>query len=156
MLTLSPRELLTTTRAVRKRLDLTRSVDRKVIEECITIARQAPNASNMQNWHFVIVGDSNKKARLAKLFRKGWETYVNRPNAAGNLKFDDPRRKATQLNNVICSILAEHLKEVPIHVIPCVTPRTDLGQTIATQRAALIPVAYTIGTDFRPALREPI
>ena len=51
----------------------------------------------MQNWHFVIVGDSNKKARLAKLFRKGWETYVNRPNAAGNLKFDDPRRKATQL-----------------------------------------------------------
>ena len=49
LLTLSPRELLTTTRAVRKRLDLTRSVDRKVIEECITIAQQAPNASNMQN-----------------------------------------------------------------------------------------------------------
>jgi nitroreductase len=137
LLTLSSRELLTTTRAVRKRLDLTRSVDRKVIEECITIAQQAPNASNMQNWHFVIVEDSNKKARLAKLFRKGWETYVNRPNAAGNLKFDDPRRKATQLKIMSSAqYLAEHLKEVPIHVIPCVTPRTDLGQTVAAQSAA--------------------
>lgn len=206
MLTLSPRELLTTTRAVRKRLDLTRPVERKVIEECITIAQQAPNASNMQNWHFVIVEDSNKKARLAELFRKGWETYVNRPNAAGNLKFDDPKRKATQLKIMSSAqYLVEHLKEVPIHVIPCVAARTDLGQAVAAQsaawgsigpavwsfmlaarlvglgttwtsfhllfeeeaaaildipykevmQAALIPVAYTIGTDFKPAPREP-
>ena len=137
MLTLSPRELLTTTRAVRKRLDLTRPVERKVIEECITIAQQAPNASNMQNWHFVIVEDSNKKARLAELFRKGWETYVNRPNAAGNLKFDDPKRKATQLKIMSSAqYLVEHLKEVPIHVIPCVAARTDLGQAVAAQSAA--------------------
>jgi nitroreductase len=82
-------------------------------------------------------GGSNKKARLAKLFRKGWETYVNRPNAAGNLKFDDPRRKATQLKIMSSAqYLAEHLKEVSIHVIPCVTPRTDLGQTVAAQSAA--------------------
>lgn len=137
LLTLSPRELLTTTRAVRKRLDLTRPVERKVIEECITIAQQAPNASNMQNWHFVIVEDSNKKARLAELFRKGWETYVNRPNAAGNLKFDDPKRKATQLKIMSSAqYLVEHLKEVPIHVIPCVAARTDLGQAVAAQSAA--------------------
>lgn len=84
LLSLSPRELLTTTRAVRKRLDLTRPVERKVIEECVAIAQQAPNASNRQNWHFVIVDDFNKKARLAELFRKGWDLYVNRPSAIYN------------------------------------------------------------------------
>jgi len=71
-LTLSAKELLTTTRAVRIRLDLTRPVEREVIEECITIAQQAPTTSNMQNWHFVIVTDDDKKAALAELFRRGW------------------------------------------------------------------------------------
>jgi nitroreductase len=60
-----------------------------VIKECITIAQQAPTASNMQNWHFVIVTDDNKKAAVAELFRKGRETYVNLPVAADNIKFDD-------------------------------------------------------------------
>ena len=56
-LTLSPDELLTTTRAVRKRLDFTRPVPRTVLEECLTIAQQAPTGSNLQNWHFVVVPD---------------------------------------------------------------------------------------------------
>jgi nitroreductase len=72
-LDLSAKELLATTRAVRKRLHLTHPVERKVIEECITIAQQAPTASNTQNWHFVIVTDDDKKAALAELFRRGWE-----------------------------------------------------------------------------------
>jgi hypothetical protein len=48
-LTLTPDELLTTTRAVRKRLDFTRPVERTVLEECLTIAQQAPTGSNLQN-----------------------------------------------------------------------------------------------------------
>ncbi len=54
---LTPDELLTTTRSVRKRLDFTRPVEREVIQECLAIAQQAPAASNMQNWHFMVVTD---------------------------------------------------------------------------------------------------
>lgn len=57
LLPLTLDELLTTTRSVRKRLDLTRSVEREVIEECLAIALQAPTPSNMQNWHFLMVTD---------------------------------------------------------------------------------------------------
>ena len=208
-LDLSTKELLTTTRAVRKRLDLTRPVERKVIEECITIAQQAPTASNMQNWHFVIVtDDAAKKAALAELFRRGWEAYVNLPIAASNIKFDDPKRNATQ-SRIMSSAkyLVDHLKEVPVHVIPCIAiDRSTETMATAMQSAvwgsiaptswsfmlaarmfglgttwtsfhlfyeqeaanilnipykqvmqvALIPVAYTKGTDFKPATRDPI
>ena len=44
--------LLTTTRSVRKRLDLTRPVEPEVIERCIEIILQAPTGSNLQGWHF--------------------------------------------------------------------------------------------------------
>jgi hypothetical protein len=91
-LSLSAKELLTTTRAVRKRLDLTRPVEREVIEECISIAQQAPTASNMQNWHFVVITDPTKKTKLAELFRKGWETYIKRPTSVNNIKFEDPKQ----------------------------------------------------------------
>jgi nitroreductase len=87
MLDLSPRELLTTTHAVRKRLDLTKPVEREVIEDCISIAQQAPTRSNIQDWHFVVVIDSDKKAALAELYRKGAEAYLKLPN----VKFDDLR-----------------------------------------------------------------
>ena len=63
-LKLTSDELLTTTRAVRKRLDLTRPVERKIIEECITIAQQAPTGGNVQNWHFLVVTDPGKRAAL--------------------------------------------------------------------------------------------
>ena len=38
--------LLTTTRSVRKRLDVTRPVDPAIIQECLDIAIQAPTGSN--------------------------------------------------------------------------------------------------------------
>jgi nitroreductase len=60
-------ELHTTTRAVRKRLDFTRAIDRQVILDCLAIAQQAPTASNMQNWHFVVVTDPVKRAALAAI-----------------------------------------------------------------------------------------
>jgi nitroreductase len=97
---LSPRELLTTSRTVRKRLDLTKPAEREVIEECIAIAQQASTASNMQNWHFVVVTDSEKKAAIAELYRKGQEIYIKHPIHSNipnpNVKFDDPKRNATQ------------------------------------------------------------
>ena len=70
-LPLSPDELLTTTRAVRKRLDLTRPVERTVVEECLQIALQAPNGSNRQTWNWVVVDDVATRAQMADIWRGG-------------------------------------------------------------------------------------
>ena len=69
LLPLTPDELLTTTRAVRKRLDLKRPVARDVIEECIEIALQAPSGSNRQAWQWIPVDDADTKVRIAELNR---------------------------------------------------------------------------------------
>ena len=74
LLPLNPDELLTTTRAVRKRLDLTRPVDRWLVEECIEIAVQAPSGSNRQAWQWVLVDDPAKK--------KAWPTSTARSSTA--------------------------------------------------------------------------
>jgi hypothetical protein len=50
-LTLSSDELLKTIRSVLKRLDFTRPVKGDVLEECLTIAQQAPAGSHWQSWH---------------------------------------------------------------------------------------------------------
>ena len=45
ILDLSLDELLSTTRCVRRRLELTRPVEREVLEECLLLAQQAPTSS---------------------------------------------------------------------------------------------------------------
>jgi len=45
--------LLSTTRAVRKRLDLTKPVPREVILDCIRLSQQAPTGRNAQTWRTV-------------------------------------------------------------------------------------------------------
>ena len=70
MLDLSIDELLTTTRAVRQRLDLTRPVEPEVVQECLSLAVQAPTPGGMQNWHFVVVSDPILRSAEASLYRK--------------------------------------------------------------------------------------
>jgi nitroreductase len=143
---LSPDELLSTTRSVRRRLDLARPVRREVIEECVALAQQAPTASNMQNWHFIVVTDAAKRAALAELWRRGLEIYRDLPIAAMNLRFDEPARDATQAR-VMSSVeyLAERLQDVPVHVIPSIAGRTD-GQPSVMQSAiwgTIAPAAWS-------------
>ena len=64
-------ELLATTRAVRKRLDLDRPVDPQVILECIALAQQAPTGTNAQSWRWVVVTEPATKAALAEIYRGG-------------------------------------------------------------------------------------
>jgi nitroreductase len=63
-------KLLTTTRSVRKRLDLTRPVDPEVLQHCLEIATQAPVGGNNCRYHFVVVADPTKRAALADLYRR--------------------------------------------------------------------------------------
>ncbi len=108
--------LLTTTRAVRKRLDLERPVSREVIRECLELAIQAPTGSNRQGWRWLVVTDAGKRAALAEIYRKGAGDYLE------DAVRDARERGAVQDGRVFDSAryLAENLQHVPVHVIPCI------------------------------------
>jgi nitroreductase len=189
-------ELLTTTRSVRKRLDLSRPVGRDVILECIRLAMQAPTASNAQDWRWLVITDADKRAAIADIYRSIGAEYL----AYAAKDASDPQ---TQRVYASAFALTDTLAQVPVHVIPCLDNRIDnsnlliaasawasiipagwsfllalrsrglgsvwttmhlakeeevaevLGIPPTVTQAALFPVAYTIGTDFRPARRPP-
>ena len=206
LLDLSPDRLLTTTRSVRKRLDLARQVEPEVIRGCLELAVQAPSASNSQNWHFVVVTDQKQRQALGEIYRKGYALYRQRVASGQPVLVSSaliPEREAT-LKKVRDSskYLADHLHEVPVLLVPCIQGRVEglptmeqasiwgsilpatwsfmlaarahgLGTSWTTvhlyyeqeaaevlgipyekvTQAALIPVAYTLGMDFKPAPR---
>jgi nitroreductase len=70
-LNLSADDVLTTTRAVRKRLDMDKPIDMAEIRECLEIALQAPSGSNSQGWQFVLVTDREKIETISALYLPG-------------------------------------------------------------------------------------
>jgi nitroreductase len=125
-LNLSADEVLTTTRAVRKRLDLERPVEREVLEECLDIGIQAPTGSNSQTYHWVVVTDPEIKKPIAEHYRTNFEMFYGSPQASPYPE-DDPR--TGRLDAVVDSAtyLARHLHEVPVWVIPCMEGRMGEG-----------------------------
>lgn len=127
MLELTPDELLSTTRTVRRRLDLGRPVERDLIEQCLRLAQQAPNGGNRQEARFVVVTDPERRAALARLYRRGWKRYLaegilGEPPAPS----PDPAARVQQRRiGRSAHHLAGRLAEVPVHVIPCSSPRTE-------------------------------
>lgn len=118
---LSVDALLTTTRSVRKRLDLTRPVPFGLIRECLEIAVQAPTSSNLQNWGFIVVTDAAQRRAIAEVYRRTWELIIASPFAVANRFQDDPARNREQRKvSDSASYLAEHIGEVPVLMIPCV------------------------------------
>lgn len=113
--------LLTTTRAVRKRLDLTRDVPRELIVDCIRIATQAPAGGNVQMWRWLIVDDPTLKAGIADLYRRAYEPYIAGQRAAV------AELGRTDASAIMASSdhLAEVLHEVPAMVIPCYIGRPE-------------------------------
>jgi nitroreductase len=207
-LNLTADEVLTTTRAVRKRLDFDRPLEMSVIRECLEIATQGPSGSNAQGWHFVVVTDAEKRAAIARLYQKSFADYLVGPSEPTKRHTDDPGMANTQ-QRVLSSAkyLSDNLARVPAFLIPCGRGRFDsevtanaiqasffgsilpsvwsfmlaarergLGTCWTTlhlrfekevaqilsipyesiTQAALIPIAYTKGTDFKPAPRKPL
>ena len=117
-------KLLTTTRSVRKRLDLSRPVAPELLEECIEIALQAPTGSNSQGWQFLFVTDPAKRKALADLYKANFEPYVNRDDGP---TYEDGDPRAAQRPRVLDSAtyLANHLHEVPVHLIPLIEGRLE-------------------------------
>ena len=96
-LNLTVDQVLATTRAVRKRLDFDKPVERDVIIECLEAAVQSPTGSNSQAWQWMVVTDPEKRAGLADLYRQGWDLYTSMPASAGNIDAGgDTAREAQQ------------------------------------------------------------
>ena len=196
--------VVTTTRAVRKRLDLDRPVEPEVIDECLELAIQAPTGGNGQGWRWVIVTDADKRKKLAEWYFDSWQSVYG--NAGVDAMAGQRPEMEDEMRRVYSSAdyLANNLARVPVHVIPCIlgkipegTPMwmaashlgsiipavwsfqlalrsRGLGSSYTTlhlahqdeaaemlgipdtvTQVALIPVAYTKGTDFKPATRRP-
>ena len=198
-------ELLTTTRAVRKRLDLDRPVPLELVEECLEIALQAPSAANRQAWHWIVVTDPDLRTSIGEVYRRSVAGYLQSEAAAGDRFEHDPARAQIQ-QRIAESVtyLGEHMAQVPVHVLGCLWVSSGqlpagnqaglwgsvlpaawsymlaarsrglgtawttlhlahereiaalLGLPMQVRQGVLIPTAYTRGTTFRPAAREPL
>lgn len=203
-LNLTPDELLSTTRAVRKRLDLDRPVPRSLIEECVDLATQAPTGRNRQRWHFIVVTDPERRRLVGDIFRRALMTGGGQQPTERDLRrmFAHPS-SMERISDGLQHLFA-NVHRVPAFVIPAIEGRTDdasvldqsmtwgsilpavwsfmlaarargLGTVWTTAQgplewelanalgvpyedvmlAAFIPLAFTIGTDFKPARRIP-
>ncbi len=204
-------ELLSTTRAVRKRLDFDRPVPMSVIEECMNLAVQAPSGSNAQGWQFMFVTDPDKRAKIGEYYRQAFSVYKDMPVAIHKLhadSSDDSLKDSQNRSASSADYLGENMGKAPVLMIPCITGRTDTPETNnaiaqtgtfgsiipaawsfmlaararglgtawttlhlmhekevaellgipfeSVMQVALIPIAYTKGTDFKPAYRPPV
>ncbi|MFC4495974.1 nitroreductase family protein [Streptomyces ovatisporus] len=143
---LTPDELLTTTRSVRKRLDMTRPVDPALVRECLEIALQAPSGSNAQRWHWLVLTDPEKRREIGALYRKSCRAYLDSPGAAGRLYANDPARSQVQARvNDSVAHLADRMGEVPVLVIPCLQlPSGDLPEgNQAGVWGSVLPAAWS-------------
>jgi len=207
MLNLSNDELLTTTRAVRKRLDYERPVARELIEECLRLAIQAPNGGNMNSWRWIVVDDPEVISKIADLYNGGLDDFISTFGDAGyvgaQVEGADKIESSTQH-------LRDNFHRLPAVLVPLIAGRTDqlsaapgtvfwqagmwgsiiqavwsfmlalrargLGSAWTTghlwreqevaellnipyehyMQVGLFPIAYTHGTEFKPAHREPL
>src|SRR5437879_1194657 len=140
---MTPDELLTTTRSVRRRLDLTRAVPRDLILECLDLAVQAPTGSNRQQWQWLVITEPATKRFIGERYRESWYAYA----AAGRPEYPqgDPRREQTPRVVRSARYLADHMGEVPTMVIPCIAGRVD-GQdnlAIAGLYGSIVPAVWS-------------
>jgi nitroreductase len=143
---LTPDELLTTTRTVRKRLDLTRPVPLELVRECLEIALQAPSGSNAQGWQWVVVTDPEKRREVADVYRRAFALYESSPMAADKIHADDPSMAPVQ-QRIFASAkyLADNMHRPPVLLIPCFLGRVENGGAIgqASQYGSLLPAAWS-------------
>jgi nitroreductase len=203
-LDLTPDQLLTTTRAVRKRLDFSRPVPDDLVRECVATAFQSPSGSNNPTMQFVVVRDEAKRRAIGDVYRQCFAAYKSMDGVyAGSIdKGSDDANAQQQRVASSADYLGEHMGEAPVLVIACTAGRTDgqpgmmaasiLGNVLpamwsfmlaarvrglgtcwttlhlmqeqaiadivgipfeAVQQVCLSPLAYTNGTDFKPAVR---
>ena len=188
-------QLLSTTRAVRRRLDLDRNVPDDLLLRCIELAEQAPTGGDITSRRWLVVRDPEIKKKLADLYREaGGNRIVER--AERHRGTGHPKQGVLDS----AAHLAENLERVPVLVLAtvwgvhdgsgrpglfdsviqaawsfCLALRSRglgsawttlllgkakecaeiLGIPDGVTQVVLLPVAWTIGTEFKPASRRP-
>ena len=196
--------VLTTTRSVRKRLDLDRPVPRELVEQCLEMALQAPNGSNLNTWKWIMVDDRDKIQQIAALYSQGMDDFVETLGDATGDNYMGSHIPGAQGIADSVNYLREHLAKVPVVVFPLMAGRPEgasvfyqaslwgsilqavwsfflalrtkgMGSAWTTAhlfreqefaqlldipknytQTGLFPVAYTRGTDFNKAWRQPV
>jgi nitroreductase len=130
--------LLSTTRSVRRRLDLERAVDPAVILECVELAQQAPTGSNGQGWRWVVVTDAAKRAEIARLYAEAGAAYLEMAAQTS----EDPQTRRVYES---AFELTKFLDRVPVHVIPCIQGRVDNlpNGMAASSYGSILPAAWS-------------
>lgn len=142
LLPLTPDELLTTTRAVRKRLDLSRPVPLEVVREALEVALQAPSGSNRQGWHWIVLTDPAVKARVAEYYRRSHLAY----REAGGAPADATAARVATSSDYLREVMAE----VPVLVIGAIdTAGADLSGNQAGLWGSLLPAAWNLALALR-------
>jgi nitroreductase len=133
-MTMSPDEILTTTRAVRKGLDFERPVPRELLVECLEIAVQAPTGSNRQGWQFLLVSDPRRKAAIADHYRRSWYAYNQQPRP----RYEPDDIRGQRMERVVSSAryLADHMHEAPWLMIPAIQGRLPGDAGTAAQASS--------------------
>ena len=119
LLDLNPDQLLSTTRAVRKRLDFARPVPGHVIRECVAMALQAPSGSNVVTMRFVVVRDEKKRTAIGQIYGEVYAGYKASPSYPGRPSGDAERDLAQQRVASSADYLGEHMGEAPVLVLGC-------------------------------------
>lgn len=148
-LNLTVDEVLSTTRAVRRRLDVTRPVPRAVLEECLELALQAPNGANRNEWRWIIVDDRDTVAALATEYRAAMGIYQD--GQAGQSAMTDGVPGG---DRIVASAyaLADKMHEMPAILIPLMPGRPE-GKGLTEQSpmwGSILPAVWS----FCLALRE--
>lgn len=146
-LNLTADEVLTTTRAVRKRMDFDEPVPEETIRQCLDIALQAPTGSNGQHWHWVLVTDRDKIATIAGLYQQGFAAYLEMEGSVKSVyKGDDPARIAQQERVTdSAQYLADNMHRCPALLIPVLPMKLDglPNFAAASMYAGIMPAAWS-------------
>lgn len=130
-MSLTADDVLTTTRAVRKRLDFDRPVPRELLLECLQVAVQAPTGSNRQDWQFVLVDDAEKKRAIAEHYGRSWDAYSSGPRPQypeGDVRGEHQPRVVSS-----AQYLRQRMHEAPWLMIPVHRGRLPEGAPTVMQ-----------------------
>lgn len=141
LLSLTPDELLTTTRAVRRRLDLERDVPLDVIRDALEVAMQAPSGSNRQSWHWIVLTDPRLRAQVAEHYARSYAAYRR---AIG-----DPADPAAQRLAASSDYLRDVMAEVPVLVIGAIEAPRRMPENQAGLWGSLLPAAWSFALALR-------
>lgn len=140
--------LLKTTRSVRRRLDLGRPVEARLIEECLEVALQAPNGADTQAWRWVVVLDAARRRRIGEWYRLANEDFAAQVRARAE---GGDRQAAKKLAS--SGVFWEHLGDVPVLVVACFERQGWFDPASAYARASAYGSIFPAVWSFQLACR---